>query len=165
MRRRVLIAAACLALASCERAAAPSHQAAGGEAFRHALSEDVSGEYRPVAPVQIDGLALESVFIGQPSALEAWEQGRGGSAPVIVSLRTREGVIRVGPEAYQVTDEAIRFRGLGGRGVTVTLTGRLDQGALATARRNLGDQTPVIQGALSIGGQSAPVRLTLWGGD
>lgn len=165
MRRLALLAAACVALASCERAAAPSHDTAGGEAFRHALSEDVSGEYRPLTPVQIDGVALESVFIGQPSALEAWEQGRGGSAPVVVSLSTREGGVRVGPEAYQITDEAIRFRGLGGRGMTVTFTGRLDRGALATARRNLGDQTPVIQGALSIGGKSAPVRLTLWSGD
>lgn len=165
MRRLALLAAACAALASCERTAAPSPDAAGGEAFRHALSEDVSGEYRPLAPVQIDGVAMESVFIGQPSALEAWEQGRGGSAPVVVSLRTREGVIRVGPESYHITDQAIRFRGLGGGGVTVSLTGRLDQGALATARRNLGDQTPVIQGTLSIGGKSAPVRLTLWGGD
>jgi hypothetical protein len=47
----------------------------------------------------------------------------------------------------------------------VTLNARLDQGALATARRNLGDQTPVIEGTLSVGGRSAPVRLTLWAGD
>lgn len=166
--RRILIggaAAICLGLASCERAAPPAGETGASETFRHALSEDVSGEYRPLAPVQIDGVGLDSVFIGQTAALEAWEQGHGGSAPVVVSLRTSDGVIQVGPESYQITDKAIRFRGRGGRGMAVTLNARLDQGALATARRNLGDRTPVIEGALTVGEHTAPVRLTLWSGD
>lgn len=153
------------ALAACEGPSAPKEKIAADEAFRHALSGDVSGEYRPVAPVQIGDVGLDSVFIGQSAALEAWEQGRGGSAPVVVVLTTPGGHMSVGPLSYQITDDAVRFHGVGGKGLTVTLNARLDQGALATARRNFGDQTPVIEGTLSVGGRGAPVRLTPWTGD
>jgi len=160
------VAAFCaVALASCERPASPHDKAGATEAFRHRLTGDVSGEYRPVAPIQIAGVGLDSVFIGQTAALEAWEQGRGGSAPVVVVLRTPAGAVTVGPQSYQVTDEAVRFQGVGGQGMVVALNGRLDQGALATARRNLGDQTPVIEGTLSVSGRTSPVRLALWTGD
>lgn len=160
-----MVALCAAVLSACEGPSSTNKDVGADEAFRHALSGDVSGEYRPVAPVQIADVGLDSVFIGQATALEVWEQGKGGSAPVVVVLNTPAGRMSVGPLSYHITDDAIRFQGMGSKGLTVTLNARLDQGALATARRNLGDQTAVIEGTLSVGGRSAPVRLTPWTGD
>ena len=170
MKRRLLpILALALLAASCDRfgeskpdeAAAPAAQ----QAYRHALSGDVSGEYRPLQPVQLGDAELESIFVGQVSALKAWEEGKGGASPVTVTFKTAQGAVRVGPESYQITDDVFRFSGVSAGGQTVAFVGKLDQGDLATARRNLGDQTAVLTGTLTVGKTGIPVRLGLWGGD
>jgi hypothetical protein len=125
----------------------------------------VSGEYRPVEPVRLGDTTLESLFIGQASAFEAWEDGTGGSAPLVLTFASAGGSRRLGPDSYRVTDQMVGFQGQAGANLPVRFEGRLDQGALATARRNLGDQTVVIEGRLIIGQARTPVRLTLWGGD
>jgi len=149
-------------LASCERSSRPAEPAS---VFSHALTEDVSGDYRPVDPARAGGVALESLFIGQPEAFAAWEAGQGGSAPLVLTLSDGRGPVRIGPESYRVTDKELRFRGQAGGGTAIGFAGRLDPGALATARRNLGDRTVVIRGELTVGGHRSPVQLTPWGGD
>jgi hypothetical protein len=41
----------------------------------------------------------------------------------------------------------------------------IDQDALATARRNLGDHAVVISGTLQVGDKREPIALTAWDGD
>ena len=159
-----LAAVACLTACDRQSGTEPS-KAADAPAFSHALAADISGEYRPVEPVRLGDATLESLFIGQASAFDAWEQGRGGSAPLVLVFASADGSRGVGPESYRVTDEMVRFRGQAGPDLSVRFEGRLDQGALATARRNLGDQTVVIEGRLIVGDERTPIRLTLWGGD
>ena len=166
--RRLLLAllAVGACLASCERRPnAEDGRPAEAAAFSHALETDVSGEYRPVEPVRLGDTTLESLFIGQASAFEAWEDGTGGSAPLVLTFASARGSRRLGPDSYRVTDQMVGFQGQAGANLPVRFEGRLDQGALATARRNLGDQTVVIEGRLIIGQARTPVRLTLWGGD
>lgn len=168
MRRRILLALVVVGvcLASCERRPSSDEQKlVEASTFSHALGADVSGEYRPVEPVRLSGATLESLFIGQASAFEAWEQGRGGSAPLVLVFASADGSRGVGPDSYRVTDEMVRFRGEASPNLSVRFEGRLDQGALAIARRNLGDQTVVIEGRLIVGEERTPVRLTLWSGD
>jgi len=168
MRRRLLLAlvGVGVCLASCERRPSSDEQKpVEASTFSHALDADVSGEYRPVEPVRLGGATFESLFIGQASAFEAWEQGTGGSAPLVLVFASADGSRGIGPDSYRVTDEMVRFRGQAGPNLSVRFEGRLDQGALATARRNLGDQTVVIEGRLIVGDERTPLRLTLWGGD
>lgn len=168
MRRRLLlalvVAGACLA--SCERRPSSDEQKpVEASTFSHALDGDVSGEYRPVETIHLGGATFESLFIGQASAFDAWEQGAGGSAPLVLVFASADGSRGVGPDSYRVTDEMVRFRGQAAPNLSVRFEGRLDQGALATARRNLGDQAVVIEGRLIVGDERTPVRLTLWSGD
>lgn len=170
MKRRLLpVLALALLAASCDRFGGHKDNEAGApeaqQAYRHALSGDVSGEYRPLQPVNVGDAELESIFVGQASALKAWEDGQGGASPVTVTFKTPQGAVHVGPETYQITDDVFRFSGVSAGGQTVTFTGVLDQGDLATARRNLGDQTAVLVGTLKVGNVSIPARLGLWGGD
>ncbi len=170
MKRRLLpVLALALLAASCDRFGGPKPDEAAAPAvqqvYRHALSGDVSGEYRPLQPIQLGDAELESIFVGQVSALKAWEEGKGGASPVTVTFKTAQGAVRVGPESYQITDDVFRFSGVSAGGQTVTFVGKLDQGDLATARRNLGDQTAVLTGTLTVGKTGIPVRLGLWGGD
>jgi hypothetical protein len=65
-----------------------------------------------------------------------------------------------------VSDTAISFEGRSPELGMVRFDGVLDPGALATARRNLGDEGVVVTGRLTVG--DAPVqsiRLRWWGGD
>lgn len=167
MRRRLFLtlAVAGWALASCERRPTSKGEAPAAPEYSHALEADVSGEYRPIAPVRMGDATLESLYIGQKSAFEAWEQGVGGAAPLILVFSSADGSRRIGPVSYRITDDAIRFQGQAGADLPVRLEGGLDQGALAAARRNLGDRTVVIAGHLTIGRQHMPVQLMLWGGD
>jgi len=60
----------------------------------------------------------------------------------------------------------VRFEGESPELGRVTFEGRLDQGALATARRNLGGDGVVLTGSLTAGGQTVrDVRLMWWMGD
>ncbi|MDQ1153142.1 hypothetical protein [Brevundimonas sp. SORGH_AS_0993] len=151
-----------LVLSGCDRR--ETQETAPASAFRHELSGDVSGEYRPVG----EGAGpwrVESLFVGQASAFLTWEAGGRSAAPLILTLTGPDGTVRVTPDAYVVTDDSLRFSGRAANGDKVTVQARLDQGALATARRNLGDQTPVITGAASVAGQGVPFSLARWGGD
>jgi hypothetical protein len=166
MRRAagLVLGAAALALAGCdlfeassperaetdEGAAAP---AASG-AFRHSQSEDLSGFYTPVAETGDGEGRLLLVFIGQPADFEAWEKGPrdGGFAPILLEFAGGERVL---PERYEVTDDRVRFSGTSEDLGRVTLEARLDGGALALARRNLGtDEEPAMEGTVTVDGRS-----------
>lgn len=163
MSRRLgaIVVMGLLVLSACERreAAAPSPEAAR---FSHRLSADISGDYRPVG--EHSGQAA-SLFVGQAAAFTAWEAGQGGPPPLILSLTGPQGPIQVTPDAYAITDDTVQMSGSTPGGGVVRLQGRINQGALATARRNLGDQTPVITGTVSVDGQRTAFALGWWGGD
>ena len=163
--RRLLATVAVLALVAvgaCERREDHPRPQGGGDpaVFRHDLSGDMSGEYRPT---EAAGSAVASLFIGQETAFAAWEAGDRSAPPLILMLNGPQGEMRVLPETYRITDAAVRT------GVTpqgqVEIEARIDQGALATARRNLGDRTVVISGTVQAGGRRSPVALTAWNGD
>lgn len=169
MRRLLAPAVVCLAaLAACERReAGPASTAtapAATASFRHRLEGDISGDYRPVSePTQ--GWRVESLFIGQASALEAWEAAQRGGAPLILTLSGPDGAVQITPRAYDLTDERLHFVGVMPDGRQLVLDARIDPGALATARRNLGDRTPVITGAMTVKGHRIPFNLGWWNGD
>lgn len=148
------------ALGACERreATAPRQQAAR---FSHRLTADISGEYRPIG----GGAPVASLFIGQEKAFADWEAGKANAPPVILSLAGPEGEARVTVQTYAVTDADLRITGAKADGGAVRMTARIDEGALSTARRNLGDQTAVITGMVSVDGRQSPIRLGWWGGD
>ena len=163
MRRRLVAIAVMglLALSACERreAAAPTPETAR---FSHRLGADISGDYRPVG----EGSGqVASLFVGQAAGFTAWEAGQGGPPPLILSLVGPQGAMRVNPDAYAITDDTVQMTGSAPGGGIVRLQGRIDQGALATARHNLGDQTPVITGTVSVDGQRTAFALSWWGGD
>lgn len=162
MRRRLgaIVVMGLLALSACERReAAPTPEVAR---FSHRLSADISGDYRPVGEGRSP---VASLFVGQATAFTAWEAGRGGAAPLILSLTWPQGPMRVNPDAYAITDDTVQMTGSAPGGGVVRIQGRIDQGALATARRNLGDQTPVITGTVSVDGQRTAFALSWRGGD
>lgn len=170
MMRRVLpVIVLALLATSCDRFGGSKPQDGSSqqaqEPYRHTLSGDVSGEYRPLQPLLLGDAELVSIFVGQVSALKAWEEGKGGSAPILLTFKTAQGEVHIGPESYQLTDDVFRFQGVSAGGQPVTFAGKLDQGELATARRNLGDQTAVLTGNLTVGTTSIPAKLGLWGGD
>jgi len=159
----VVAVMAVLSLAACERRDAATPTSTPEAAFRHRLSGDISGDYRPTGEGAIQPVA--SLFIGQDEAFAAWEGGSRASPPLILSLAAPQGVIRVLPDAYVVTDDRIQMSGSAPGMGPVELSTRIDQGALATARRNLGDQTPVVTGTVSVSGRRTPFTLSWWGGD
>ncbi|MFN3930915.1 MAG: hypothetical protein ACK4JY_04120 [Brevundimonas sp.] len=137
----------------------------------------MSGYYRPVAPVRIGDWSLDHVFLAQPADFERRAAGPqdGASSPVTIRFAragaasgTGEpgGVSRILATTWSVADSTVRFEGRSPELGRVVFDGRLDQGALATARRNLGGDGVVLTGALTAGGQTArDVRLTWWMGD
>ncbi len=174
--------AAALVLASCERAAAPSGpDGPSPSAFSHALTTDLSGYYLPAEPVRVGNWSLHHVFVGQASEFRAWEGGERSAtfAPVMIQFEDvsspmvqtelgerRSRSARVLPTTYEVTDTTVTFSGRSPELGEVRFVGRLDPGALATARRNLGGEGAVLSGALAAGGQTFPdVRLRWWMGD
>lgn len=159
----VVAVAGLLSLAACERRDAATPTSTPEATFQHRLSGDISGDYRPTGEASIQPVA--SLFIGQDEAFAAWEGGSRASPPLILSLTVPQGEARVLLSAYVVTDDRIQMRGsVPGLG-PVELSGRIDQGALATARRNLGDRTPVVTGTISVNGLRTPFTLSWWGGD
>ena len=179
----VAMLAAALVLASCERTAAPPGPAESGRAaaFSHALTTDLSGYYLPAEPVRAGNWSLHHVFVGQASEFQAWEEGERPAtfAPVMIEFEdetspmvqtelgeTRSGTARVLPTAYEVTDTSVTFAGRSPQLGEVRFEGRLDPGALATARRNLGGDGVVLTGTLNAGGRTfRDVRLRWWMGD
>lgn len=176
MRKGWIIGAMVLALAGCERAAAPSGETeapvrepgapAALSGFTHHIERDVSGRYQPSTPVTAGDHRLQHLFIGQEHAFRVWERGgRGeGLAPLIFAFADADGiVVRVRPSAYAVTDGAVRFSGAHPAVGPVTFEGDLDAGALAQSQRSLGgDGAPVLTGTLRVAGQTFETQSFSW---
>ncbi|MGZ9099524.1 MAG: hypothetical protein ACXW3O_07470 [Brevundimonas sp.] len=179
--RRSLCLAACLAiLAACERSPERSGAPAAA-AFSYTATSDLSGYYVPLAETRLGPWSLSHVFIGQTAEFGSWQSGRRGStfAPVMLQfddvtspmVQTETGeahsvVERVLPTTYSVSDGRIRFEGRSAKLGTVRFDGQLDAGALATARRNLGDEGAVVTGRLTVDDlPPSTVRLRWWMGD
>jgi len=186
MRIRFLAAVtvALLGVASCDRSALPGGDpappASEGD-FTHGMTTDLSGYYMPLTEVRIGKWSFDHVFVGQTADFMAWEAGTRSPtfAPVMLQfddatspmIRTEIGeahsiTARVLPTSYSVTDTGIAFEGRSPELGAVSFEGRLDPGALATSRRNLGDEGVVVTGSLKVG--DAPdrtVSLRWWMGD
>lgn len=154
----------CLIIAGCERREATPAPPPVEAAFRHQLSGDVSGDYRAL-PQADDGWRVVGLFVGQEAAFEAWEAGARDAPPLILSLSGPNGLVQAPPRTYVLSDDRLKMEASARGGVDVALDLQLSQGGLATARRNLGDQNPVMTGTAVIEGRLTPVSLTLWGGD
>lgn len=142
---------------------------AAASGFRHEISGDLSGYYIPAAPISVDGYRVKALFLGQSADFAAWEGGSKSAtfAPVMIEFE-KDGAesIRVLPKTYEVNDGRVRFEGTDPRLGNVAFNGALDQGALATARRNLGDEAPVLTGTLRAGGTAFSGQKFSWyGGD
>ncbi len=175
--------AAVLALASCDRPgeADDAAPAPAARAFSHGMSSDLSGYYMPVTDVRIGDWSFDHVFVGQTADFQAWEAGGRNETfgPVMLQFddatspmvqteigEARSITARVLPTAYEVTDSRIRFEGRSPELGAVRFEGMLDPGALATSRRNLGDEGVVVRGELKVGEAPAQrVQMRWWGGD
>lgn len=128
---------------------------AGG--FSSRLSENLSGEYAPGAPVRVGGKALEGLYLGHPEDFAAFE--RGERVPDFAPVTLMLGGDRILPSGYRVTDETVRFEGQAGR-TPVRLEAEIDLDALAEARRTLGGDGVVIRGTLEVGGERSAVAFS-----
>ena len=173
--RTILLVAAGLSLAACDLVDAPSRPAepegrtsAPDNAFAHSQSEDISGVYR-ASGVSEGDLTLTQVFVGQTADFEAWEAGRrsGSFAPVMAEFTRGGETVRILPDRYSVSDGRVSMRGTAPGVGEVSVDLRLDKGALATARRNLGGaEDPAMTGSVRVGGRSfSGVKLNWYGGD
>ena len=165
-----------MALAACDRPST-GPEAPAAAAFAHDLPEDVSGYYIPTEEVRIDNWRLHHVFMGQVPDFIAWQGGErpAGFAPVMIEFEDMVGPplesgnrrrLRLIPAAYDVTEDRVRVQALSGGLGAVSFDGRLDQGALATARRNLGDRGVVLKGTLKVGNRTFNnVSMRWWAGD
>lgn len=184
MRKLSLLALAgltALTLASCDSGGGSRTAAPPPPAFTHTASGDLSGYYLPMDPARVGKWSFDHVFVGQAPEFESWKAGQrtGTFAPVMLQfddtsspkVQTELGeahsvTVRVLPTSYSVNDAEIRFEGRSPELGVVMFSGRLDQGALATARRNLGDEGVVLTGSLKVGDNAAQaVRLRWWMGD
>lgn len=158
-----------MAVAGCDRPVERPAQPPGGSAFTHDISADQSGYYRPLTPVRSGDWTLIHLFIGQDAAFTAWEDGEriAGLAPVMLEFEDATGTrTRVVPSRYTVTDRTVRLEGRSAELGEVSFDGRLNADALATARRNLGDEGAVVTGTLKAGGQTVSgIGLRWWAGD
>ena len=178
----VLALAGVLALAACERESErPSPGAPVALTFSHSMESDLSGYYLPESEVRIGNWSFGHVFVGQSAEFEAWEAGsRSGTfAPVLLQFddvtsrmvqteigEGRSVTVRVLPTTYSVTDTRVRFAGHSAELGAVQFAGVLDPDALATSRRNLGQESVVLIGTLKVGDAPArSVKLRWWGGD
>lgn len=159
----------------------PPRPPAPGKAFVHTVEGDVSGYYLPVSEVTVGPYRLDHIFLGQGFEFEAWEGGErnGTFAPVMLQfedtsspmVQTELGEahsvsVRVLPTAYAVSDDTIRFAGTSEELGAVGLVLRMDREALATARRNLGDEVPVLTGTVTVGDRTfGEARFRWYGGD
>jgi len=182
MRNFIGLAVGLLILASCDRPEVPAEAPApAASAFSHAMTSDLSGYYMPAGDVRIGKWSLDHVFVGQATDFQAWEGGDRSATfgPVMLQFddvtspmvqteigEARSVTARVLPTAYEVTDSRIRFEGRSPELGAVRFEGMLDPGALATSRRNLGDEGVVVRGELKVGEAPAQrVQMRWWGGD
>lgn len=165
----LLAGALALTVAACDRGAVPD-KAPSATAFKHDLPEDVSGYYIPTTVVQVGDWRLHHLFIGQVPDFMAWRDGQrtAGCAPIMMEFETGDKArrTRLIPTAYDVTEDRVRFEASSRELGAVSFEGALDQGALATARRNLGDQGVVLKGRLKVGDRTFDgVSMRWWAGD
>jgi len=174
-----------LAVAACDRPTEPVDTLAAeppaATAFSDASTGDLSGYYMPASDVRVGKWSLDHVFVGQAAEFRSWTGGERTTtfAPVMLQFddvtspmvetelgEARSVTARVLPTRYAVSDDRIMFEGTSAELGRVTFEGRLDQGALANSRRNLGDEGAVLSGTLTAGGQTVRgVRLRWWMGD
>ena len=185
IRRLALLTVSTLILTACEPPA-PREGAADGPsrdvvaAFQHAFDADQSGYYLPTDEVRVDGWTFHHMFMGQATDFQAWERGPrdGVFAPLMIEFEdqnspvvqtelgeSRSGRDRILPTRYQVTDAKVVFEGRSETLGPVRFTGDLDAGRLAESKRNLGAETPVLTGTLTVRGRDYPVRMRWWAGD
>lgn len=195
MRNVILAGLAVLAVAACERpaedAARPEQGAesaplrTGGTlaGFRHEQAADLSGYYLPVTEVRAGPWRLHHIAMSDTAGFSAWEGGERPETygPVMLQfddVTSPTGTNELGgeyhtvtarllPEAYEVTDERVRFRGRAPGVGLVTFDGALDADALEMAQRNLGgSEGPVLTGTLTVGGRVFEAqRFRWWMGD
>jgi hypothetical protein len=184
MRKSLILAAAfaaCAALASCDQPSQPKGPPAAGAAFTHVTTMDASGYFMPLSEVRIGDWELSHLFLGQEAEFDAWEAGQRSEtfAPVMLQFdnlaspmvqteigEARSVTSRALPSFYSVSDTRVQFEGRSPELGRISFDGRMDPGALATARRNLGDEGAVVTGDLIVGGRTVRgVRLRWWGGD
>jgi hypothetical protein len=181
MKRLIGPALGLLLLASCDRPGAPAEAPPAAAAYSHTLSADLSGYYMPAGEVRVGKWSLDHIFVGQAQDFRSWEGGSRSETfgPVMLQFEdvtspmvqteigeTRSVSARVLPTAYSVSDTSISFEGRSPELGPVRFAGVLDPGALATARRNLGDEGVVVTGTLKVGdGPAQNVQLRWWAGD
>ena len=178
MRHFIVIAVVGLSLAGCDltpasdtpnpAAAEKRASPASGGAFAHSQTGDLSGYYNPQAQVGPDDFQLMTVFVGQEPEFKTWEAGQRSTtfAPVMLEFRVPgETTERVLPDSYSVSDGRIRMTGTSPGHGRITFDGQLDQGALSTARRNLGEgEAPAMTAAVSIGARRYTGMTFAWSG-
>lgn len=184
MRRLILLTTAAVILAGCDLASEPagadkagpasdtlaSAISAGGD-FAHSQTEDLSGYYTVgEAGVGTADFRLMSLFLGQAQEFRDWETGKRSAtlAPVMLEFcGSGETTERVLPESYSVSDGEIRMTGKTSNSKRVTFVGRMNVGALATARRTLGGgEAPALIAVVRVGDQTwSGVKLGWYGGD
>ena len=191
MRKWIIVGAAALTVVACERhAAEPPIEAEPVEAeppgaadrlsgFSHEITQDVSGYYMPATPVQVGTWRLRNISILPESDMASWEGGERSEVygPVMIEFddsASPTGVNELGqeyysetarvlPEAYEITDTRVRFRGRSPEVGIVTLEAELDGDALGLARRNLGSsEGPVLTGTLTVGDQTFEGQSFSW---
>lgn len=182
MRRFACLAAVLLGLSACDggrdRGSAPPTPA---ESFAYNAAGDISGYYMPMDPARFGRWSFEHLFVGQATEFQAWQNGGRSTtfAPVMLvfddvtspTVQSEIGeshsvAVRVLPTVYAVDDVQVRFEGSAPELGRVIFDGRMDQGALATSRRNLGDEGVVMTGSLKVGNAGPrAVRLRWWMGD
>ena len=180
---RIAALALLLAIAACDRpnGATDAVEGPATSVFSHSMGSDLSGYYMPMSEVRVGNWSFDHVFVGQTAEFQAWEAGErnGTFGPVMLQFddvtspmvpteigEARSVTVRVLPTAYSVTDTSVSFEGRVPELGVVRFEGVLDPGALATSRRNLGNEGVVVTGTLTIG--NAPPRSVLlrwWGGD
>ncbi|MBX9801600.1 MAG: hypothetical protein K2Y04_02415 [Caulobacteraceae bacterium] len=181
MRNLIGLAVGILLLASCNRPEAPAEPPPATAAFSHAISADLSGYYLPASEVRIGNWSFDHIFVGQAQDFRSWEGGSRSETfgPVMLQFEdvtspmvqteigeTRSVSARVLPGAYSVTDTSLSFEGRSPELGRVRFEGTLDPAALATSRRNLGDEGVVVTGQLTVGDAPAQtVQLRWWAGD
>lgn len=185
MRHRRLAAAALLTvigLASCDDSASGNRGAAPAPAAStYTAAGDVSGYYMPLAEVRSGKWSLHHLFLGQAAEFAGWQGGQRSPtfAPVMLQFEdttspmvqteigeARSVTVRMLPTRFDVNDASVRFEGRSPELGEVIFDGRMDQGALSTARRNLGDEGAVLSGSLKIGNaRPQPVSMRWWMGD
>lgn len=183
LSRIALPLALVLGATACDRPTEPADAPAAptARAFSYASASDLSGFYLPSSEVRVGKWGLDHVFVGQAAEFREWTgvETETTFAPVMVEFsdatspmveselgESRSIKARVLPTSYAVSDDRIEFEGTSPATGAVRFEGRIDQGALATARRNLGDDGVVVTGTLTAAGQTVrDVKLRWWMGD